>query len=464
MATNETHNTGRKRLEPALCLALLAVLAVLIVFDRPLIVGDGIAYLIWADSIALDGDLDLANQAQKFAAVNTYHIYLHARSQRWASAFPMGVALLLAPFYRLGAWLDSFAFMRVNDGHFVSIQGVPFAYSLCTMLGSHLYALLTVALGYGIARRFAPPWPSAAATVAIYLGTPLLFYTTVEPLNSHVGGAFSAALFVYLWLRARYRPARGGAWSRAASWLAIGLVAGLAALCRWQIALLIVPVGVDLLLGRRWREGWALGTGFALLAWIIPYSWWRMFGSAWVVPAAARDGSTFLSAPVHTFKVLFSPIAGLFPWSPVTALAFLGLWPLWKRDWRAACIAAAAVALQAAVNGTVRDWWAGSGFGMRRMTELYPVYVLLLSALLGCPARHRRWLRGSLLGLAAAGALYGVALFLAHLNFTWTNPWRLVRDTPLKELAYTFSREHWPLTWPVIKDHVGVWAWKKPGP
>ena len=61
-------------------------------------------------------------------------------------------------------------------------------------------------------------------------------------------------------------------------------------------------------------------------------------------------------------------------------------------------------------------------------------------------------------------ALYGIALVLARMNFTWTNPWGLARDTPLKELRYTFSKEHWRLMWPVIREHVGPWAWINPGP
>jgi hypothetical protein len=441
----------------------VVTLAVLLVFDRPLVVGDGIAYLIWLDSVALDGDLDLENQAAKFAAVNTYHIYLNERSGRWASAFPLGVALLLAPFYRIGAWLDNMPYLRVNDAHFVGIQAVPLAYSLSTMVGANLYALLTVGLGYGVARRFTGPWLAGLAAVAVYLGTPLLFYSTVEPLNSHLAGAFAATLFVFLWLRERDRTADGTA-SAVLPWLAIGLVAGLAALSRWQVALLALPVGAELLLRRRWLQVVVMAAGFALLAWIIPYSWWRMFGSTWVVPAAARDGSTFLFAPVHTWRVLTSPIAGLFPWSPIALLALLGLIPLWQRGRSLALVAMAMFVLEALVSGSVRDWWAGSGFGMRRMAELYPIYAMMLAALLGATAVGPRWFYGLALAATLACALYGVALLVAHLNYVWTNPWGLARDTPLKELRYAFSREHWPLTWPVIKDHVGPWAWKKPGP
>jgi hypothetical protein len=167
---------------------------------------------------------------------------------------------------------------------------------------------------------------------------------------------------------------------------------------------------------------------------------------------------------VHTWKVLTSPIAGLFTWSPVTLLALVGVGPLLDRDWRLACMVACMFALQALISGMVRDWWAGSGFGMRRMSELYPVYVLLLGALLEYAALHQRALSALAQALALAGAVYGVSLLLAHLNFVWTNPDGKARAEVFDALRYGFSRDHLRLMWPVIKDHVGVWAWKQPGP
>jgi len=473
-----------QRVEPALLVVVSITLVALLFFDRPLAVGDGLAYLIWLDSIALDGDLDLSNQAAKFGSLNTYHIYREERTGKWASAFPFGIGLLLTPFYWVGAGLDRIPAFRVNDAHFLGIQGVPFAYSLCAMIGVNVLALWTVILAYQIARRFAAPWTAAGATVATFVGTPLLFYSSVDLINSHIGGAFTATAFVLLWLRARDRLrsetwkdrkaspadlARSGhgrgawAWQRVLPWFGLGLVGGLVALCRWQVSLIAVPAVAELLFRRRWREVLAVAFGFALLAWLIPFSWWQMFGSPVVLPASQGDKNIAMIAPVHTLDVLLSPIAGLFPWSPIVALALIGLWPLARRDGALALSGMAMFVLQALVCGMVRDWWAGIGFGMRRMAELYPLYTLLLAVLLSSASR-RRWLVVPAWALMAILSAYGIALVLARLNFTWTNPWGLARDTPLKELRYTFSRQHWPLMWPVIRDHVGPWAWKKPGP
>jgi hypothetical protein len=458
--------------EPALWVAFVVLIGLFVALDRPLAVGDGLAYLIWLDSIALDGDLDLSNQAEKFAAVNTYHIYHNPHTGRWASAFPLGIAILLTPFYWLGALLDKLPAFRVNDAHFLGIQGVPYAYTLCAMLGVNLYALLTAALGYRLARRFLGPWAAAAAVLATFVGTPLLFYSTVDPINSHIAGAFAATLVLSLWLPARKR-AGAASWRDALPWLWVGLTVGLTALGRWQIALIALPIGIELLIRRQLRKAVLLVAGFCLLVWVIPYSWWQMYGKLALIPATEGDTSAVLIGPVNTLKVLFSPIAGLFPWSPLAALALVGLWPLAKKDWPLAASLLAMVVLQALVNGMVRNWWAGIGFGMRRMAELYPVYLVCLAALVRGVASSP-WLRGELgwgrvlvgavWAATAALALYGLALVFARMSFTWTNPWGLARDTPLKELRYAFAPDKRYLLWPVIKDHVGIWAWKKPGP
>ena len=477
-STSTRKRPHARRFDPALWAVIALTLLVLIVFDRPLAVGDGLAYLIWLDSIALEGDLDLSNQAQKFGAVNTYHIYQNPQTGRWASAFPLGIALLLTPFYWLGTALDALPAFRVNDAHFLAIQGVPFAYSLCAMIGVNVYALLTVGLGYRTARNAlrawglsdeqrAHSWAAAGVTLVVFAGTPLLFYATVDPINSHIAGAFAATLFVALWLRARSLP-QATRVREALPWLWAGLAAGLAAVSRWQVALIALPAGVELLVRRRprqvrVREVLALGIGFGLLAWIIPYSWQQMYGKLALLPSAEGDANIGLILPIHTLRVLFSPISGLFPWSPVAALALFGLWPLARRDGPLALGLAVAFVLQALVNGSLTDWWAGVGFGMRRMAELFPVYVLGLTALLGAASR-RRGASALAWALAAACAVYGLALVVARFNFTWTNPWGLARDTPLKELTYSFSQERRRLIWPVIRDHVGPWAWTKPGP
>ncbi|MGQ9493633.1 MAG: hypothetical protein ACUVR2_07710 [Anaerolineae bacterium] len=189
--------SNRNTLASLITIALI-VLGACILLDRPLVRGDGLAYFMWLDSLARDVDLNLANQAVKFAHVNTYHVFVHEKTGHYASVFPFGNALLLVPFYWLSMLADKLPFFHLNDAYFMQHQGITFAYSFFPMLGTNLYALAAVLLTYFAARRIAPNRVAMLSALAAFFGTPLWYYSTIEPLNSHVSGTFAVSLLLYL--------------------------------------------------------------------------------------------------------------------------------------------------------------------------------------------------------------------------------------------------------------------------
>jgi hypothetical protein len=450
----------------AFVLMVMLVLGACVALDRPLARGDGLAYFMWLDSLARDWDLDLANQAVKFVQVNTYHVFRYDKTGRFASVFPFGSSLLLVPFYWLGTWANRLPLTHVNDAYFVQQQGLTLAFSFFPMLGTNLYALATVVLAYLAARRFASQAAALLATLALFFGTPLWYYATVEPFSAHVAGAFALSLLLYGLVRWWMNPER----ERVTSpwlWLGIGLAAGLATVVRWQLALCAVPVGLMLVWKRQWRTLALFVIGFAALAWLVPCSWWRMFGSPFVIPAAEQNRAAFLVWPAHLGQVLFSGEKGLFVWAPLTALAVLGLLALYCRQ-RALSLALGGIfVLQALINASVYDWWAGWGFGMRRMVELYPVFVLGLVALWNALSRAGRWQRVWRVAvpvLALGCTAWTVVLLFSHLNFVNTVRDRPQGDLAWREVRYQLRDSSWRITGLVIKDHYGPWAWRQPGP
>jgi hypothetical protein len=295
------------------------------------------------------------------------------------------------------------------------------------------------------------------AVVAVYLGTPLLYDSTVEPLNARVTVAFSLTLFVFLWLRARARRPRR-TWRDALPWLWAGLAAGLAVLCHWHVVLvLVVAAAVEVLLHGRWRRALLLVGGFLLLAWLIPYSWRLVASASWEVLLATRV------VPARIGFVLASPSVGLFLWSPVTLLALVGMWPLFRRDWRLASIVTLVFVLQVLLGGLVSEPEGSMAFGARRVTSLYPLYVLSLVTLLQYLALHERGVSALAQGLAVACAVYGVLLLLCYLGSRWSAPGSVSRAGVLEILRYGLSPVHWPRMWAALRERVGVWAWGKPG-
>ncbi len=464
-----TNPQGITRQTTVIAVLIIALLVVgsCILLDRPLVRGDGLAYFMWLDSLARDGDLELSNQAVKFASLNTYQVFVHDKTGRHASVFAFGNALLLVPFYWLGALADKLPAFHINDAYFLQHQGNTLAYSFFPMLGTNLYALATVLLAFFTARKLAPAVISMLAALALFFGTPMWYYSTVEPLNAHVCGAFSVSLLLYLFASWCLAPDPLTPEHERWLWLAIGLAAGLATLVRWQLALNVVPLGLVLLWRKRPRLLIPLALGFLVLAWLVPYSWWRMFGAPWVIPAAEQNRAAFLVWPTYLWQVLFSGKKGLFVWAPVTALAVLGWISLWGKNRMLSITSAVIFVLQVLINASVYDWWAGWGFGMRRMIELYPALVLGLASLVdtapGCGALRRGYRLGVSL-LTAGSVAFAVLLLFSHLNFINTVLDQPQGDTATREIRYQLRQSSFHITWLVIKDHYGPWAWRKPGP
>ncbi|MGD1993610.1 MAG: hypothetical protein PVI59_10480 [Anaerolineae bacterium] len=445
----------RRRIERPLLVILLVALVALVALDRPLARGDGLAYFTWLDSIAGDGDLDLANQAQTFAHVNAYQVYRQEETGAWATDFPYGVGLLLAPAYWLAQLFDRMGWLAVNADYFVGLQGRPLPYSFLGMLAVNLYALVAVALAYLCARRFVRPIPAAAAALALFLGTPMLYYATIEPFYVHVPATFLVVLAFYLLLR--WREAEGGAVLA----LGVGLVGGLATLVRWQAALVVWALALWFPLRRRWRDLALYALGYWAVAWHLLYTWDWMFGQPKVLQATETG---FLRLPTHFFDVLFSDGRGLFIWAPLTLLAVVG-WVILgrRRRWLAVCLGLAFL-LQAFINGGVIDWWGGWSFGMRRMTELYPLFVVGLACLLGWAADRPGWVRWVLWALTMVGLAFSLLLLLSHLNFINTVQEQPQGDRASTEIRYQLTESSFRVTWLVIQDHYGPWAWSRPGP
>jgi hypothetical protein len=425
-------------------LALASFLSLLLL-DRPLVRGDGLAYYMWLEPVAVHFSFDLTWAAEKFGAVNEYQIF-KSPTGAYASAFSFGPAVLLAPWYRLALLLPDV--QGIDHAHYVKYQADSFSHSLLVLLGANLYTVAAVLLSFKSALTVTrAPWAAAAAAFALLWGTPLIYYSTVEGYMAHAIGAFLLALALWLYLRPRV------------PWLWLGVTLSVAVLVRWQLALLVIPIGMHLLWQRRWGDLLRLGAGTLSLAWLVPLSWYGMFGQLFVVPAAIQNSRPFLGPPVHALDVLIALQGGLFPWAPLTLLATVGLALLWRRDRRLAGVALSAFALQVLINGGVSDWAAGWSYGMRRLTELYPFFVVGLAIVLAQTGR----VRFALWSLAGALLAFSVMVLVAHL--VYINYFAGHGGSLPEELGKWYGTLDNPrLTWQVIKEHYGPWAWVRPGP
>lgn len=456
---------------PALPLVIVSLLT-MIALDRPLIRGDGVAYAAWVDTFVRDQDIDLTNQYLRFQHVNSYQITWDDDTQRFVNIFPFGVAFLQAPFYALAGEMVERGWLNQNPDYFVEMQGIEQAYSLMIMIGANLMALAAILLAWRIACRLTDRWTAAFAAWAFFVGTPLIYYSTTSPLNSHNPSAFLVTCLIYLLIMLTGAFPQNDTPHRAPPfylWIVLGLVAGLMVMVRWQL-LMVAVVGWGLLAWERRWQGILIATVVAAVVLLpLPVIWNHLFTKPFVVPYDETTGDSFMRLPVNAHRVFWRMLR----YSPMLWISMAGIPFLWRVNRKWAAVAVGMIGVELLINGSTRDWYDGDSYGARRMSELYPVYVLLAAALLGrLPGRlpeslrQRRaiWPVGARVVLAGL-VVYSVVFLMAFYLFSWTNPRGVFSDSPGVMLNYFFEHPNRQLTLrAVYESHLGPPSWSRPGP
>ena len=386
--------------------AALFVLLLVLFSHGERITSDGVDHYVYLRSLAVDHDLDLAND---YAIVSPRRVSTEPITPlgRTGNVHSIGPALLWAPFYAVA---DLATRLRGEPAF-----GWNPRYRDAVAVGSLLYGWLGLVLVYGIARPAG--WaPALLATLGLAFGTFLYWYLVFAPTMGHATGFASAALFVWLWLRAEPRGARRA--------LGLGASLGLAALIRWSSVLLVLLPVVEALPRLKHRSEWrSLATEglSAAAAFLVVFSpqmvvWKALYGSFLTIP----QGSRFVSGTAAWDGVLFSPHHGLFSWSPLLYLGAAGLVLFGLRQpWRGLATLVFLLALTR-VNAGVGDWWGGAAFGGRRFDAALPLFGLGLALAL---ARGAELSQRHPLALPGLGVLAFVGFNLAVASRYRSGAW-----------------------------------------
>ncbi|HUF48514.1 MAG TPA: hypothetical protein VMM93_11915 [Vicinamibacterales bacterium] len=339
--------------------------------------GDAVQYYAYLRSLVFDADLHFANEYERFYAEDSVWRTERTPTGRPPNMMSIGPALLWLPVFALAtglAWLASAA----------GIASPPDGYGLGLQVTAGLCGIAYATVGsYCCFRAAALRFPREAAlwaTLVAWLASPALYYTVVSPAYSHATTIFTMGVFVWAWMSGLGRVG-------ARRFLLLGALAGLAALVRWQDAIVVLLPAVELLRGvigrvttpaRAAGLGLCLAAGFAIGVSPQLIAWHAIYGSYVTVP----QGSGFMQwTDPAIWAVLFSSRRGLFVWTPAVLLAAVGLVWVWRRDRLAGAGLTAVLAVAIYVNAAVADWWAGEAFGARRFISMTPIFAVGLAAL-----------------------------------------------------------------------------------
>jgi hypothetical protein len=366
---------------------------------------DEIQYFAYLRSLWFDRDLSFENEYRHFydrgiaKSAGFHETFLERRTDtgRRINFATIGCAILWAPFYAGGDVVARAAGAPAD--------GFSTPYVAAVAYGSAAYGFLALVLAILSAARIGLR-PFRAA-VAIWLGTPLLFYMYVAPPFSHATSAFGVALFIYTWIRVRETWSVRGAF-------ALGAAGALMAMVREQDLFFAFGPALDFLwsaaeggrhaarAGRLAGAAAAGCVGFAV-AW-VPQAVSYVVVNGHLGPHASVGNKMNWVSP-HALQVLFSPEHGLFVWTPLALIAIAGLLLLPPEGGSHATSGTAArgdqdpvasafrrkrhvpicllvmVALQIYVGGSVESWTVAGAFGQRRFIALTAVLVVGYAAL-----------------------------------------------------------------------------------
>jgi hypothetical protein len=412
-----------------------ALLTALFVLSLPAVTvrfyaSDEIEYFAYLRSMWFDGDLSFDNEYRYFydrgigrgwRFKETFLDGETATGKRLNFA-PVGSAILWSPFYVL---TDAGVRAARGVGMPVTADGYSTPYIASVVYASALYGFLAVSLSaYAAARVVGDSAAATASALAVWLGTPIVFYMYLAPGFSHACSAFAVAAFVVIWLHVRRDWSLKGA-------VALGAAVALMGMVREQDLFIALGPALDFLLSarRRLRDGvWrvtdvvaraAVGTA-AVAVCFMPQvlTYISLFGQP--APSSTVQGKMTWTSP-HMWRVLLSPSNGLFFWTPLALPALMGLvWlairrgpvsagqmpPAAQRQIAMICLV---MAMTQIFIGGALDTWAGAGsFGQRRLVGLTVFFVLGLTAAFVAVRHH--WMRYAAWCLVTLAVWWNVGL------------------------------------------------------
>jgi hypothetical protein len=323
---------------------------------------DAVQYFSYLPSVLLDGDLDFTDEYTAFyeedpegrAGFKETFLDRSTSTGLKLNFGPIGSAVLWSPFY-----LAAHAVRGDEDG-----TSQP--YRTAVAFASALYGVIGLFLCFRLARRFASPFVSFLAVLAIWWATPVAYYLYVAPGMSHACSLFAVALFFTLWPWAvAGGPGRWAVW---------GASCGLMALVREQDGFFAIAALLAVFpLSDRTRRLTAFGAT-ALVVFLPQFFVYIVLNGEPLPSPHVQDKMDWTSP--HFFQVLFSPEHGLFFWSPVLLLFLAGGFLLMRKEREAGVLLLAAFVAQVFVSGAVDSWTQAGAFGSRRFVGASPIFAV----------------------------------------------------------------------------------------
>lgn len=334
------------------------------------IFADGKFYFAGTRSIVIDHDIYFANEFDSLNIQKGLNFNLIR-----ANPYPPGTSIFWIPLFE-----KAHAFVKILNlipGIYINSDGYNIFYQSAIALTSIFLGTFALYLCYILLRGFFKEKTSLLTIVTLWGATNILFYTGVEPINSHATSFFISSLFIFYFLKMDTNKEKD-------YYMALGFLGGIAGLVRTQDSLLLIlPVWKILIdknfkLLTRFIYYMQLVIGF-LVGFLPQIILWKYFyNTFWLSP---YFGTGFNLLKPQIIDVLFNTQNGLFTITPVIAIAILGLFYLRKTNPHIFFISFSYFLLQLYLVSSWKSTQGGS-FGIRMLITTYPLLFFGLAAVI----------------------------------------------------------------------------------
>ena len=365
---------------------------------------DEIQYFAYLRSLWFDQDLSFDNEYRYFhdrgiaTAYGFEETFLELQTEtgRRINFATIGPAILWMPFYAIAD--GTTRIMRVA-GSSVAVDGYSRPYLTAIAFGSAFFGFLAVCLSISAARRVLGR--GFLAGLAVWFGTPLLFYMYLAPGMAHASSAFAVALFLSVWLKVREDWSAGGLMS-------LGATAALMTMVREQDVFFVLGPAVDYTwsLVAAWNAGnrdraiklirrLIYGTAMAITCYLPQIAAYLTLNGRIGPSPYVEDKMAWLSP--YAASVLLSTEHGLVAWTPLVIAALFGIGVLCVKSLpgtsfrelrRIGLCLFVMFAAQVYISGSVDSWTVAGAFGQRRFVGVTIILVIGLAALIRVTAEH----------------------------------------------------------------------------
>jgi len=377
-----------RKLERLLLLFFLMSLPLM----NPIVHGDGVGYYAYARAPLIQHNLQF-EEDWRHANLNFSQSRTrpdgellpdeYTETGHVSNLFTVGPAILWFPFLLL---VHVVILLLNFFGMSILANGFSFPYILAMALSTATYGFLGLLLSFSLSRKYVAERWAFLATVAIWWASSLPVYMYFNPAWSHAHSAFIVALFLWYWERTRSSRTT-------AQWLWLGLISGLMVDIYFPNGIFLLLPLIDSLRAygahlksqtQTIRTLFVQNLLFVLTIFIafLPTIITRriIFGGFFQFGSYSHLSWDWF-AP-HWRSVLFSSDHGLFSWTPLLALALLGLFFSPRPARGLSLYFALAVAAFYYLISSYPYWDGLSSFGNRFFISLTPIFIFGLAALL----------------------------------------------------------------------------------